>query len=65
MTAAPAINVKPVVGGVEISVRYITSANERHLLRARLYQEAVDLLGKTGQMAVLDKKSGGPELKIT
>ncbi len=48
MTAAPAINVKPVVGGVEISVRYITSASERHLLRAKLYQEAVDLLGKAG-----------------
>jgi small-conductance mechanosensitive channel len=46
MTAAPAINVKPVVGGVEISVRYITRANERYQLRAKLYQAAVDLLGK-------------------
>jgi small-conductance mechanosensitive channel len=46
MTAAPAINVKPVVGGIEVSVRYITSAAERHLLRAKLYQAAVDLLGK-------------------
>jgi small-conductance mechanosensitive channel len=46
MTAAPAINVKPVVGGVEISVRYITRASERYQLRAKLYQAAVDLLGK-------------------
>jgi len=46
MTAAPAINVKPVIGGVEISVRYITRANERYQLRAKLYQAAVDLLGK-------------------
>jgi small-conductance mechanosensitive channel len=57
MTAAPAINVKPVAGGVEISVRYITSASERHLLRAKLYQEAVDLLGKAGATGVVEKKS--------
>jgi small-conductance mechanosensitive channel len=45
LTAAPAINVKPVIGGVEIAVRYITRANERYQLRAKLYQAAVDLLG--------------------
>jgi small-conductance mechanosensitive channel len=49
-SAAPAINVKPVIGGVEIAVRYITSANERYQLRAKLNQAAVDLLG---QKAVL------------
>ncbi|MGB6309277.1 MAG: mechanosensitive ion channel domain-containing protein, partial [Steroidobacteraceae bacterium] len=41
----PAVNVKPVVGGVEIAVRYITRANERFMLRAKLFQAAVDLLG--------------------
>ncbi|HYL64644.1 MAG TPA: mechanosensitive ion channel domain-containing protein [Candidatus Methylomirabilis sp.] len=45
LTTAPAINVKPVAGGVEIAVRYITRANERYQLRAKLYQTAVDLLG--------------------
>jgi len=45
LTAAPAINVKPVVGGIEIAVRYITRANERYQLRAKLYQAAVELLG--------------------
>jgi small-conductance mechanosensitive channel len=45
LSAAPAINVKPVVGGVEIAVRYITRANERYQLRAKLYQAAVDMLG--------------------
>src|ERR1700722_9562044 len=44
-SGAPGINVKPVVGGVEIAVRYITRANERFMLRAKLYQSAVDLLG--------------------
>lgn len=46
LTAAPAINVKPVMGGVEIAVRYITRANERYQLRAQLNQVAVDLLGQ-------------------
>jgi len=45
-SGAPGINVKPVVGGVEIAIRYITRANERFLLRAKLYQAAVDLLGE-------------------
>jgi small-conductance mechanosensitive channel len=45
LSAAPAINVKPIIGGVEISVRYVTRANERYQLRAKLYQAAVDLLG--------------------
>ena len=43
-TAEPAINVKPVLGGTEISLRYITRASERHALRSKLYQSAVDLL---------------------
>jgi small-conductance mechanosensitive channel len=57
MTAAPAINVKPVIGGVEIAVRYITRANERYQLRAKLYQSAVDLLGK-GAVPAVDVKKG-------
>jgi small-conductance mechanosensitive channel len=44
-SGTPGINVKPVVGGVEISVRYITRANDRFSVRAKLYQQAVDLLG--------------------
>ncbi|HKV24538.1 MAG TPA: mechanosensitive ion channel domain-containing protein [Candidatus Acidoferrum sp.] len=46
LTAAPAINVKPVVGGVEIAVRYITRASERYQMRAKLNETAVDLLGQ-------------------
>lgn len=41
----PAISVKPIAGGVEVAVRYITRANERYQLRSKLYQDAVDLLG--------------------
>jgi small-conductance mechanosensitive channel len=45
LSATPAINVKPVSGGVEISVRYITRAHERYQLRNKLNQILVDLLG--------------------
>jgi small-conductance mechanosensitive channel len=44
-SAAPAISVKPVLGGVEVAVRYITRANERFTLRSKLNQSAVQLLG--------------------
>jgi small-conductance mechanosensitive channel len=47
-SAEPSINLKPVLGGVEISVRYITQANQRFQLRAKLNQAAVELLGKRG-----------------
>src|SRR6266851_8415133 len=59
LTAAPAINLKPVVGGVEIAVRYITRANERYQLRAKLYHAAVDLLG---QKSVVSPPSPDPAL---
>jgi small-conductance mechanosensitive channel len=45
-SGTPGINVKPVVGGVEIAVRYLTRADERFQLRAKLFQAAVDLLGQ-------------------
>jgi len=47
-SAEPSINLKPVLGGVELSVRYITQANQRSLLRTKLNQAAVELLGKRG-----------------
>ena len=47
-SAEPSINLKPVLGGIEISVRYITQANQRFQLRAKLNQAAVELLGRRG-----------------
>lgn len=48
-TAAPALSVKPVLGGVEVAIRYIARANERYALRAKLNQQAVTLLGGNSQ----------------
>lgn len=46
LSTAPAVNLKPVVGGTEVALRYITRANERYSRRAALYQVAVELLGQ-------------------
>lgn len=47
LSTEPAISVRPVVGGIEIAVRYITRANDRYALRAKLNKAAVELLGGT------------------
>jgi small-conductance mechanosensitive channel len=47
-SAEPSINLRPVLGGVELSVRYITQANQRYQLRTKLNHAAVELLGKRG-----------------
>jgi hypothetical protein len=44
-SAAPAISLKPVVGGIEVAVRYITRASERYALKSKLNQGVVELLG--------------------
>jgi hypothetical protein len=40
------VSVRPISGGVEIAVRYVTRASERYALRAKLYQSAVQLLAE-------------------
>jgi len=47
-SAEPSVNLRPVIGGIELSVRYITQANQRSQLRNKLNQAAVELLGKRG-----------------
>jgi small-conductance mechanosensitive channel len=44
-SAVPAISVKPVLGGVEVAVRYIARASDRFILRSKLNRAAVQLLG--------------------
>jgi small-conductance mechanosensitive channel len=48
----PAISVKPVIGGIEVSVRYITRASDRYALRSKLNQAAVELLGGKVEQSV-------------
>src|SRR5258705_250309 len=45
-SGAPAINIRPVIGGIEISVRYVTRATERYQCRAKRYEAPVGMLGQ-------------------
>jgi small-conductance mechanosensitive channel len=44
ISAAPGINVQPTAAGIEVRVRYITRAYERHEARRRLYEAVVELM---------------------
>jgi small-conductance mechanosensitive channel len=44
ISAAPGINVLPTAAGIEVRVRYITRAYERHEARRRMYEAVVELL---------------------
>jgi small-conductance mechanosensitive channel len=43
-SAAPALNVMPSGDGVEVQIRYITRAYERHEMRKKLYEAVVKLM---------------------
>lgn len=44
VSAVPGINVRPTGSGVEVRVRYITRAYDRHETRKRLYESMVELM---------------------
>ena len=44
---APALSIKPIVGGIELTVRYLTHMRERAERRAQLYHAAIGLLEDT------------------
>jgi small-conductance mechanosensitive channel len=44
VSAVPGINVRPTAAGIEVHVRYITRAYERHEARKRLYEAVVELM---------------------
>jgi small-conductance mechanosensitive channel len=51
ISAAPGINVQPTAAGIEVRVRYITRAYERHETRRRLYEAVVELMhGKRAEV---------------
>jgi small-conductance mechanosensitive channel len=55
LSAAPSVNARPVINGVEISVRYITRAHESSIFRAKLNQILINLLGPQSPEAVPNK----------
>ena len=68
LTVAPAIHLRPTAGGVEMQIRYITSANERYVTRSRLYEKIVGLLrgeAKPQEGAQRDGNPGTPQSPST
>jgi small-conductance mechanosensitive channel len=66
VSVAPATNVKPIIGGVEISVRYVARANERSLLHAKLNHAAMDLLGSVPGLGIApEPDSDSPKPALT
>jgi len=58
-SAEPGVSVKPISSGIEITVRYITRASERHEVRTRLYQGVIEMLQrKPGAGAVVAAPAG-------
>jgi len=51
LTATPTVNLRPIPGGTEIAVRYVTRLAERSAIRARLYRAAMDLLGSGAKVS--------------
>jgi len=51
LKALPGINVQPMGGSVEVRVRYITRAYERHETRRRLYEAVLELMHCKREMA--------------
>ena len=45
LNVAPTVNLRPVPGGTEVSVRYVTRMSERGAVRARLYGLAMKAMG--------------------
>ncbi|MBZ5702428.1 MAG: mechanosensitive ion channel family protein [Acidobacteriia bacterium] len=63
-SADPAMSVRPGPMGIEVSVRYITRANERNQLRGKLYQEVVRFMGReraAARQVVVKRAPGGAE----
>jgi len=44
VSAAPSVSIRPTSSGIDVHVRYITRAGERHAMKTRLYQALVELL---------------------
>lgn len=51
VSAAPAVSLRPTGSGIDVHVRYITRAGERHAMKTRLYQALVELLHRRDDTA--------------
>jgi len=60
LAAAPSIHLRPTASGVELQIRYITSANERSLTRSKLYEKIVALMREAKSGASVSEAVAAP-----
>jgi small-conductance mechanosensitive channel len=58
LSVVPAIHLRPTGSGVEMQVRYITSAQERYSMRSRLYEKIVSLMHGGDKPPALSSSKG-------
>ena len=49
-SATPSVNLRPAASGVDLVVRYVTSASDRYDVRNRLYKRVVDILHQAAEL---------------
>ena len=54
------VHLRPTASGVELQIRYITSANERSLTRSKLYEKIVALMREAKSGASVSEAVAAP-----
>jgi small-conductance mechanosensitive channel len=63
-SATPSVSLRPAASGVDLVVRYVTSASDRYDVRNRLYKRAVDILHQSAALASGSEAAPGPDMAI-
>jgi small-conductance mechanosensitive channel len=63
-SATPSVSLRPAASGVDLVVRYVTSASGRYDVRNRLYKRAVDILHQSAALASGSEAAPGPDMAI-
>jgi len=58
LSVVPAIHLRPTVAGVEMQVRYITSANQRYAMRSSLYEKIVAMMHRASRPEISPTTAG-------
>jgi small-conductance mechanosensitive channel len=63
-SANPSVNLRPAASGVDLVVRYVTSASDRYDVRNRLYKRVVDILHEATALPAGSETAPGPDMAI-
>jgi len=61
-SASPSVNLRPAASGVDLVVRYVTSASDRYDMRNRLYKRVVDILHQAAALPAGSETALGSDM---